>query len=1205
MSFINLNQLTPEQKSLLKQQFMDKFNKDSVNKKLPFKESSWNEPLLKETINTVFGMKSIESFKDIPSEIKYKRLIIKLAHKQYVFEVIQKLLNKMIKTKIGLIKDFSVDSSDENEEDSSIEITEDTSESDVEEQNKSDESTKETNKQQEQIEQDTTIKQTNSYIEVWFNNINNFDDTTNNSVKKNIPKSEDYIDYLDDFEPIKSTEQIDDPIYQTDLYLENNEITNQFLYQVSKNFKQYNYNIDYIKSFTPKNIRWGCYNFLNNLIDRELPDNFNTQTYLKMIFSVMSGYMPFKKVHINKITEKYNAFTSQLLETKSTCDKNKALTDSLKYNEDNYMLYTKFELCEYIITDYQRFVFDIDVEFKKVKKIHDGDDIIIEHNYNDETKQQLQNELTMIQKMLRQIADDNDLPYPKIYAYVMFGTADSDVYKNDFESKKQWCADIFEGINCIYEYNQRAKKVISVHIGVAGWCYARIQNDGFRRYLNTTKFNNTKFEMVDSSIYNKTQHAWRFAYSRKNNQRCCTLKPYELIQNKEILANLFAYPDEDDIIVKIPDNYMVIDEIKIKQQKELVNNENSIISYYQKLASDKKEVEIIHKLGKKVYEDFFTNQSETTSNNDIFDAQIDPRLIKAINHVKRNNVGYPEIRKAIFCFVNVYRNYYSDQGECIELLLNIDYYHTNGIINNQSSQFIPSLVKYAWKNEIKPISMKYDLSVYKKDTLKVLSGAVWKDIQLKHYLRQMIFKVGDVLYLRSLSTELNRENWIQITFDKLKNYFNTGFWVIRKIKEDDKEGVKIYRVTAEAFIRNMLLTEYSGIEIAHSDSYNFKNLYDKPIGITKSGNKIFNLKEKKYALHDKTPKDRPHQITNILRSILTNNTLDEQQLTERINYFESIFAFKLQNPDIRIDLAPIICSREGIGKNTYFKILKTALDIWVQDDLSWDIARGTFNGNQQLNIIRAYDEVTSTKSSLDLMKRLITAETEDVNVKYEKQSKMRNIALKCFLTNNYNNNILSKTGENRRFLYYLPTTTTQQGQQITKDNWWGLSDEERKKLGKYYFNYLIRLDVSNFDHAVKPNVEYIDDMNEFRESSNISADSTTQFITNIINTLEIPKTNNMLFIPTQLIIDLGNMCKRGISQLDEFEFDFTSLVEWYHNNISSDYTWNQKSIMNRLNENDSIYKPKTIRTVKLIKAITKNKDILMKYLDTQVRGYYM
>ena len=130
-------------------------------------------------------------------------------------------------------------------------------------------------------------------------------------------------------------------------------------------------------------------------------------------------------------------------------------------------------------------------------------------------------------------------------------------------------------------------------------------------------------------------------------------------------------------------------------------------------------------------------------------------------------------------------------------------------------------------------------------------------------------------------------------------------------------------------------------------------------------------------------------------------------------------------------------------------------------------------------------------------------------------------------------------------------------------------------------------------------------MNEFRESTNISADSTTQFITEIINTLEIPKTNNMLFIPTQLIIDLGNMCKRGLSQLDEFEFDFTSLLEWYHANISSDYTWNQKSIMNRLNENDSMYKPKTIRTLKLIKAITKNKDILTKYLDTQVRGYYM
>ena len=122
------------------------------------------------------------------------------------------------------------------------------------------------------------------------------------------------------------------------------------------------------------------------------------------------------------------------------------------------------------------------------------------------------------------------------------------------------------------------------------------------------------------------------------------------------------------------------------------------------------------------------------------------------------------------------------------------------------------------------------------------------------------------------------------------------------------------------------------------------------------------------------------------------------------------------------------------------------------------------------------------------------------------------------------------------------------------------------------------------------------DMKEFIDSVNISADSTTQFIDQIISLLEIPEISKMTFIPSQLVIDLGLMCKKGNTQLGEFEFDFTSLTEWYHSNISADYTWNYKSLHNRLVENDSKYKPKIVKTTKILKHITKNKDILESYL---------
>ena len=1004
---------------------------------------------------------------------------------------------------------------------------------------------------------------------------------------------------------------------------DNTELTNtvtefdtKFINQVAKKFVESNYNVDFLCSFEAKNPRWNCKRFIQNLCNRELSDKFNVKSYLNMLFSIMTGQMPFKKVHESKVTEQYNAFTSNLFEIKSTCDKKITLDDSLIYNKDNYMTHNKFELCEYIVTDYQRFVFDIDVEFKKIKKVKNGEDIVIVRNYNDETLNQLECEIEEIKQIIFDIASENDLNEPQFFAYVLFGTDEDDIFKGDLEQKQNWCENVFSGIECIYECNPQAKKVISVHMGVSNLCYDRIQNDSFRKYLNThVCYNENKFEMVDSTIYNKTQHAWRFAYSRKNTKRVCHLSTKELTDNKDILYNLFAYPEPDDVIVNIPEKYLAINEAKDKERSTIINSQNPIKSYYELLAFNSKEVELIHSVNQKILDDFIKNPFDNDTDDCQFNNQIDPRLLHALKYVKKNNVGYPNIRKAIFNFVNIYRNYYSDKGECIELLLNIEYHHTNGDLLENQVQSVSSLVNFAWKFDIKPIPLKYDLSVFNQDTVRILSNAVWKEVQLKHYLRQMMFKVFDTIYIKTQSSDpsgssINQFKYIPTSYDKLNNLFNCGFKIMKRIKKDGLNGttisgIRIYQLSANTFIRRILLNQYSGIEIAHIDSYNFKNLYDKAIGISKEGDKIYNLKYKNKAIHDLTPNSRPIEITNILKSILNNNELEEEQLMERINYFESLFAYKVQNPDIRVEIAPIIVGKQGIGKNTYFKILKQALGNWVQDDLSWDIARGNFNANQQMNIIRAYDEVTSTKSALDLMKRLITADTEDVNEKYEKQLKIKNISLKCFLTNNFNNNIISKTEDNRRFLYYLPSTPSQVGQQIVRDNWWNKSDNERKILGKKYFNYLLRLDLSNFNRCVKPNIDYLDDMKEFIDSVNISADSTTQFIDQIISLLEIPEISKMTFIPSQLVIDLGLMCKKGNTQLGEFEFDFTSLTEWYHSNISADYTWNYKSLHNRLVENDSKYKPKIVKTTKILKHITKNKDILESYLDTQVRGYYI
>lgn len=1071
---------------------------------------------------------------------------------------------------------------------------------------------------QSKTEPKLIMKKNKSHIDIWLEELNNEisrKKSNKTSTKPKIPSSEDYIEtQLDEYEEIpqefKEDERYIEDSFECDNTLLTNELTRDFIIAVTKKFKEVDNQVGYLKSFTPKNERWSCYNFIDNLANRELPDNFYIPAYLSMLFEVMSGNMPFKKVHLKNITQNYNAFTSRLLEVKSTCDKSKALKDSLTYNPENYMTYQYFELCEYIITDYQRFVFDVDVEFQKIKKVKNGHDIVIEYNYNKETHDQLLLEMNEIKRLIKKLTLTNNLDKdPKLYAYIMFGTHENDIYTlHQDERKIEWCKDIFTDMECMYEYNNKATKVISVHIGVSNICYHRNQNDAFRRYFNTHVLSNgKKFEMVDSSIYNKTQHAWRFAYSRKNNKRSCQLMPIELRQNEEILYNLFAYPDETDAIVDIPKEFLVEDRL-ISQQKSMFHSDNPFSAYYDKLTLNKEEIEIIHRMGKKALEDFDKPEAGHFDN-DLYDVQVDPRLLKAINYVKKNNVGYPNIRRAVLYFVNIFRNYYSDAGECVELLLRLDYYHTDGVINNQSTQFIPSLVKFGFQQEIRQIAPEIDLSIFNKTTAEILQKAIWKENQLKHHLKRMIFKIGDTLYYKTFTGHDNQIDYLPTTFEKLGSIFNAGFWILKR-SPDTIGTFKLYHVSARTFVQRLILPEYTSMEIANSDSYNHKILYNKPIGINKDGNKIFDLKKKKFAIHDMTPENRPQQITNVLRSILNNFELTESQLKERINYFESLFAYKLQNPDKRIDIAPIICSAEGIGKNTYFKILKKSLEYWVEDDLSWDVATSTFNAGQQMNIIRAYDEVTSSKSSLDLLKRLITAQTESVNEKNVKRCKIQNLALKCFLTNNFNNNIISQTDDNRRFLYYLPTTQHEEGQKIVQDNWWYLSDEEQTKLGKTYFNYLLRLDVSDFNPSTKLNTKeekfrHIDDMFEFKANARESYDLTTQFINEIVKILKIPKVNNLILIPTDLIVDLGNMCKSGYSELPNIDFDFEELTKWYNNNNLKDYTWSPTKISARLKEHESIYKRKRFSTARLLKAITKNKDILSRYLKTdQVWGYY-
>lgn len=1017
--------------------------------------------------------------------------------------------------------------------------------------------------------------------------------------------------------------------------------------ELINNFINSELDIDYLKTDDIGCKYYKCDNFLNNIIGREV-DPKTMIAYANMIMKVRLGMMPYKRVNRRYSNEKFNAFCSNLTEIKSVDDKQHILDTSVEYKTEFKYNYYKFnELCEYIITDYQRLVFDIDVESKKTFNKNKEDEHTVEYSLNDETINKIYEELLVIQFIFEACKKVNSKA--KLYAFIQYGNrnywSDDDKEEHNEITKKIFNA--FNAEDCLYitEFNCKSSKLLSIHFSISGIVYNRKENEYLRQFLMgkipTSSYVNGKqvidnLEFLDKSIYVFTQRAWRFAYSCKQQKKECELPPWELKKYKTILYNLFAYPEKDDIEINLCDKlYLYIDTYEkinaaIKQKNsrlseiyKLINIALQNIDFNNKLHTINKPDDIMN---------FVNNRVELPEK---FECLIKhPVIVEKLHKLQNNVQGYPNIKKNVLKFINDCRIMNLDEDNIYNLLLSIEYYHTDGTPNRNKSM-IKNLVKFGFKHEIYH-TMQLSTDVTNERTKNILRYRYWLKEDLINFLKRLIFKVGIEYVIKEPSSS---KKGVELKFYKFADIkelfsFNVNVFTPYYYKENGKRcskddydelSIELSSINLPTLIRNTNLTEYNEINVCvtentlkqsgtYAEGFKSYNKYNVHIGYDSDDNPVYDCMKKNKCIRNLSFKDRPKIINDIFKNLLYSPNITDDDFELRKNYFEALFAYKIQNPDMAVQISPIICGAEGICKNTYFGILNGFLNGWCEDELSWDIEMSNFNSRQQDNIIRCYNEVKSTPAAASKLKALITDAMETVNEKHEKRKSSRNLALKVFLTNERQNNLLN-SGSNRRFLYYTPPTTTEEGMELSKKIY--INGQIDKKIINDYKKYIFRLDLSKFkinnelfNPMQKNNATFLDDMIDFREQFNVVKDTTTQFLDKMVETFNIPEfTNKKRFIPTMFIVAVGNACKNGYTTLDDNSFDFTELSNWYRDNVNEKTTWNPKSIATRLKENDSSYVVKgETRIADLCKKIDDTQDeqlkkLLLNFYKTRVRGF--
>ena len=260
----------------------------------------------------------------------------------------------------------------------------------------------------------------------------------------------------------------------------------------------------------------------------------------------------------------------------------------------------------------------------------------------------------------------------------------------------------------------------------------------------------------------------------------------------------------------------------------------------------------------------------------------------------------------------------------------------------------------------------------------------------------------------------------------------------------------------------------------------------------------------------KTFKDRPEQVTKMLHAFLDNHLSDytDEELEERVNYFESAIAYKFQNPAELPYIAFVITTNQGLCKSLYARLLNE-INPYVLHNGDLRLETGDFNGAFFDKTIMFYNEAPNT-DNVERIKTITTEKDIVINRKFENPITTRNTSLKVFLTNQRNFNYIEEG--DRRFVLFRGTNNRSISEELTsrvdyifqKDN----NKKFKEELKKEYFDYLLNLKIpekyNNFITIPKIPA-LLNDKEEYLESQKQRRDTFLLFMDDIFTYCHVPK----------------------------------------------------------------------------------------------------
>lgn len=660
---------------------------------------------------------------------------------------------------------------------------------------------------------------------------------------------------------------------------------------------------------------------------------------------------------------------------------------------------------------------------------------------------------------------------------------------------------------CWYNPNLSQTKPLSIHVYFPGYCFKTDDMYGFSKFmkksLNLVYINNEKMSRnsyIDTSVYKSGQQVFRVPFSGK---LCCNppREPIErVIEDKEgyTSKDLIEFYKDCSVLPTVDDVYHSFFELYEDYE---INNAPYM--------SSKSEV-----IPRTLNIDLNSSLTSLYSNKDIESESIEipnngviiliEMMLDVIKHKEQEGINYIDHRALRLVFI---RNCYAlglNSVTVAELNKNIGIHHSDGShesVNNQA------------KDDVSYIFREIGFVDDEQKTFE------WCDSILQNEYKQPI-----IFDFTPRIEELLTQNLIDIHVFKLiaRHLFlvyKRNYVMIR-----DNQQTYNYMFTEPVHFDNvnkMILN--SDLKICANNKYYITSLSNllkliKPCLFKASVKKLELKKEDDptttyitYTMptvgnKSKTFKDRPKAIDFILHSMLDNTTsgLTQEELNERVNYFESFIAYKFQHPGAHITHAIIVKTRQGVGKSIYARILRE-INPHVKDNEQLDRVLQQFNSGSGDNIITFFNEVADTTQHSNL-KMFITEEYIPTEVKFGPRMYELNNNLKIFYTNDESFSFIDH--DDRRFIVFIGTKTQQDVErQYNIPGFVFASPVEdiiNNELKKEYFNYLINLKLDGFNPNVKTNsVAITCNKKEMIEKHNMSEDNLTNFFNTILEHIKL------------------------------------------------------------------------------------------------------